>query len=455
MNPQIAKQSSHYITQPTKQWMDRLIPWLIVGLLLPIYCLMSSPTISTAYGSSDSGELTTALWIGAVPHPPGSPTYLLFGQIALNWLGGEPAQRLAWLSAIATALSAGVLAASVGLSASEQSPKIRWSAMVAAGLGVGLSQRIWQQALVVEVYALANLFQALLLWLSLRWQRWQQTSTLAALGLVLGLGLGVQLPVAAWLVGFGLFWFKAKWSIKWRQIGLFWLMLGLGLSCYLVLPWRGTTVPQASWGDWSSVEGAIAHISASEYRYLVGAVPLSEQIQRLILACRDLLASYWWIVGPLLIGFGWTKIIPAQRWMLVGWAGVTLLWAISYGGADAQVYLLPIHVLAGWLLGIGVVGLAQYRQIAGWMWLAPVLSLLALPLGWQFSLRDQTQIRDQAIVLLQQQPHNGQLLSNDDQTTFSAWYVQNVLGIRPDVEVIDQRLQQQPWYQQREELPLR
>lgn len=214
MNPQTAKQSSHYITQSASQWMDRLIPWLIVGFLLPIYCLMSSPTISTAYGSSDSGELATALWFGAVPHPPGMPSYLLFGQIALNWFGGEPAQRLAWLSAIATALSAGVIAASVGLSASEQPTKIRWSAMLAAGLGVGLSQRIWQQALVVEVYALANLFQALLLWLSLRWQRWQQTSTLATLGLVFGLGLGVQLPVAAWLVGFGWFWFKAKSSIS-------------------------------------------------------------------------------------------------------------------------------------------------------------------------------------------------------------------------------------------------
>ncbi len=455
MNPQTAKQSSHYITQPPLQWMDQALPWLIVSLLLPIYWLMSSPTISTAYGSSDSGELATALWLGAVPHPPGSPTYLLLGQVALHWFGGEPSQRLAWLSAIVTALSAGVVGASVGLSASEQPRSVRWSVMLAAGLGFGLSQRIWQQALVVEVYALANLFQVLLLWLSLRWQRWQHSSSLAALGLVFGLGLGVQLPVASWLVGFGLLWFNAKLPIKWPQIGLFLLLFGLGVSSYLVLVWRGTVVPQASWGDWSSFAGAIDHISASEYRYLVGAVPLGEQLQRLILACRDLLASYWWIIGPLLIGCGWQKITVAQRWMLIGWAGVTLLWSISYGGADAQVYLLPIHGLAGWLLGMGVVWLTRYAKLARWLWLAPVLIVVGLPLGWQYSLRGQTQSRDQAIQLLQQQPTNGQLLSNDDQTTFSAWYAQSVLGIRPDVQIIDQRLQQQLWYQRREGLPIR
>ncbi|WP_110514683.1 protein O-mannosyl-transferase family [Herpetosiphon llansteffanensis] len=455
MNPQTAKQSSHYITQPARQWMDQTLPWLIVGLLLPIYWLMSSPSISTAYGSSDSGELATALWFGAVPHPPGSPTYLLIGEVALHWFGGEPAQRLALLSGLVTALSAGIAAACVGLSASEQPRSIRWSAMLAAGLGFGLSQRIWQQALVVEVYALANLFQLLLLWLSLRWQCWQQTRTLAALGFVCGLGLGVQLPVAAWLVGFGLWWFKAKWPIKWQQIGLFLLMLLLGVSSYLVLPWRGAAVPQASWGDWRSFAGAISHISASEYRYLVGAVPLSEQLQRCILAFRDLLASYWWIVGPLLIGCGWQKITLAQRWMLIGWAGITLLWAISYGGADAQIYLLPIHGLAGWLLGLGVVWLAQKPRLAGWIWLAPMLMLICLPLGWHYSLRGQTQSRDQAIVLLQQQPANGQLLSNDDQTTFSAWYVQAVLGVRPDAQIIDQRLQQQLWYQRREGLSTR
>lgn len=437
----------------------RFYPLIAMCVLLGFYLATLAPTVTTVYGGADGGELATAVALGAVPHPPGYPTYLLLGRVALIVPFGEAAWRLGLLSAISTALAALLLARTIA-----HLPGIitlRPLAGSIAALLFGLDRRVWEQALIVEVYALALLWLSLLLWLTARWWRWHHPPTAAATGLLLGAGLGIQLPLAAWLVGASLVWLdrgiRSRHTKTLRLFTLGGTMLLLGLSVYAVLPWRGATTPQASWGDWSSVDGALAHITAREYAYLVYAIPWAEWPGRISYALGDLLRGLGW-VGSGLALLGLTMAgAELRRWRLLsaGTVGATLLWAISYGGADSLVYLLPLHLIAAFWAGVGALvaltWLTLHRPLlARWALLVPLLlCALALRQVDSISLRGATADRDLALARIGSAPPAATLVTQDDAETFPLWYVQQVLGVRPDVRIVDIRLCEQAWYRHR------
>ncbi len=435
---------------PLRQgWLAALLALAICGFYGP----QIAPTVTTAYGGADGGELATAVWAGAVPHPPGYPTYLLFGRVALLLPAGEPAWRLGWLSTLALASAAAILVLLTPLLSQQSLRFPQLSGLLAAAV-LALDRRVWEQALIVEVYALALLMLALLLWLTARWQRYRRRRTLLALGLVLGLGIWVQLPLLAWLAGAAwLAWCSRPW--RWRAaVALFGAGLLLGLSVVLVLPWRGQARPGASWGDWTSLSGMLAHISAAEYRYLVGVVPWAQRAQRLVFVLVDLVRSLGLLGAPLaLIGLVWGAALPGWRGLSALIAASVVGWSVSYGGSDSTVYLLPLHLLGALWAGLGF-EVALGWLGAGFRWrIGAVVGLLlvlapALQLS-QRSLGTATAERELARQRLSAAPPFGQIVSQDDQITFPLWYVQSVLGVRPDVQVIDERLLDRPWYQRR------
>ena len=435
--------------------------FLLSAFLLGVYLWTAAPTITTAFGSSDSGELASAVVVGGVPHPPGYPTYLLVGRVAMLMPWGEPAARLVWLNGACMALAAVMLALS--LPSHESSHLQNINAMLTTALIFGLNPRIWQQSIVVEVYALAMLLFVMLLWLTQRWWTSPAPPTSAALGLVFGLGLGVQLPIVAWLVGVIVMLVMQRRRVAWRDLAWFGAMTLIGMSVYFVLIWRGRVAPAVSWGDWTTLDGMWAHVSAREYRYLVASVPFDQMLGRIGFVVRDLVSNVG-LIGMALAMWGIMRssMIQHWRWLSVGIALPTLLWAISYGGADAQVYLLPLHGLAAWWAGWGVQNIeqrtknraegrkqkAESRKLGniGWVLLPIVLAVWGLRLLPAMSLRHDTAIRDRAVVLLESAAPNAVLITNDDSATFPLWYAQRVLGIRRDVIVRDERLKQYEWY---------
>ncbi len=445
-------------------------PLLVYLLLLAglgcLYVFTLAPTVTTAYGGADGGELATAVALGGVAHPPGYPTYLLLGRVALLLPGGEVAWRLAVLNAGCLALAASVLAATIGQLPTSLPLRPRLLAASVAALSFGLDRRVWEQALIVEVYAAATLFLALLVWLTARWWRWHAQRTLAAAGLVLGLGLGIQLPLAAWLAGVaavGIAGVCQSWPgraslvARLRSGWPFAALLLLGLAVYALLPWRGRLVPQASWGDWRSFDGALAHISGREYAYLVDVVPWSMRVGRISYALRDLVQGLGWLGSGLALagGLGAPAELRRWRWLMGGIAASTLVWAISYGGSDSAVYLLPLHLIGAFWAGVGALlalDWIEQRAPGRWRWAAVVplgLILLALLRIPSISLRDITAERDRAVMWLQAAPLAGTIVTQNDTDTFPLWYAQKVLGVRPDVTVIDQRLCGRRWYRVR------
>jgi hypothetical protein len=182
-----------------------------------VYLITLTPTVPFW----DAGEFIAVSYILGVPHPPGTPFYVLLGRIATLVPWATVAQRVNALSAIPAALAVLLTYLTtlklVRLAAStETRPVPEWLAQGAAITGalmLAFSDAFWENSIEAEVYSLMSLAQILVLWLGLRWwEEHEQRPTAGPLllavyvmwlcvGLHLGVGImGLPLIVLVWLV---------------------------------------------------------------------------------------------------------------------------------------------------------------------------------------------------------------------------------------------------------------
>jgi len=126
---------------------------VVSGILTTIYVATLAPTVTLW----DAGEFNAAIASLGIPHPPGTPLYILLGRVWSFILQPVP-QALAvnLLSAVATAAACGLLA---GL-------MTRWTqsrlAGIAGGITAGTMLAVWQNATETEIYASSLLLAVLM-----------------------------------------------------------------------------------------------------------------------------------------------------------------------------------------------------------------------------------------------------------------------------------------------------
>jgi hypothetical protein len=198
----------------------RATVWLAVVVLLvvgAVYAITLHPSVPFW----DAGEFIGVSYILGVPHPPGTPFYVLVGRIATLVPFGNVAQRVNGLSAIA-----GLLAVVLTYLTIVRLTRIAWGPQRGAAqewighlggifgaLMLAFSDSFWENAIEAEVYALMSLAQILVLWLGLRWWEAHQERPTAGpllicvyvmwlcVGLHLGVGImGLPLLVLVWVV---------------------------------------------------------------------------------------------------------------------------------------------------------------------------------------------------------------------------------------------------------------
>ncbi|TMQ69715.1 MAG: DUF2723 domain-containing protein, partial [Candidatus Eisenbacteria bacterium] len=195
---------------------------MLVGLLAflwaaTVYFITLTPTVPFW----DSGEFISVSKILGIPHPPGTPFYVLIGRLATLVPWATIAQRVNGLSALSSALAV-MITYFVGLrlirlaQGKERTRTDELIAVVGAFVGACLlafSDAFWENSTEAEVYQMMSLAQILVLWLGLKWwEAHEQRPTAGPLllavyvmwlcvGLHLGVGImGLPLMVLAWLV---------------------------------------------------------------------------------------------------------------------------------------------------------------------------------------------------------------------------------------------------------------
>jgi hypothetical protein len=145
----------------------------IALVVLAGYLITLAPTVTFW----DAGEFIAAARTLGIPHPPGTPLYVLVAHLwGALWPWGEYAARLNLLSAALSAVGVGCLALVVHRTIAGDGldrPGRRWLAAgsaAAAALIAGFTFTAWQNSNETEVYAVATCTIAAMAWLVLRWR---------------------------------------------------------------------------------------------------------------------------------------------------------------------------------------------------------------------------------------------------------------------------------------------
>jgi tetratricopeptide (TPR) repeat protein len=188
-----------------------------------VYLLTLTPTVPFW----DSGEFIAVANILGVPHPPGTPFFVMLARVATLIPWATIAQRVNALSAISAALAVWLTYLSTlrllrlsqrgeGAAVVEPQPWHEWVAIASAAVGalmIAFSDAFWENSIEAEVYQMMSLAQILVFWLGLRWwESHDRKPTVGPLllatyvmwlsvGLHLGVGImGIPLIVLVFLV---------------------------------------------------------------------------------------------------------------------------------------------------------------------------------------------------------------------------------------------------------------
>jgi len=148
--------------------------FLVVTLITAVvYFLTLYPTVPFW----DAGEFIAVSNILGIPHPPGTPFYVLIGRIATLVPWASIAERVNALSAIAGALAVGLtyLTTLRLIRKAQGETRAPWQEVVAhvgaatGALLLAFSDAFWENSTEAEVYQLMSLAQILVFWLGLKW----------------------------------------------------------------------------------------------------------------------------------------------------------------------------------------------------------------------------------------------------------------------------------------------
>mmetsp|Transcript_33025 Transcript_33025/g.104424 ORF Transcript_33025/g.104424 Transcript_33025/m.104424 type:complete len:771 (-) Transcript_33025:1513-3825(-) len=464
------------------------------GLMSAVILLVYLKTLPPTIVGGDSGDIVVSAWKLSVPHPPGYPTITMIGHVFMHYLlpFGEPAWRMGVLNAIFAASSSLLL----GLTAFEL-----WDDTLSAATATILysfSPLVWQYATTPEVFALNNLFVALLVAIyvkvltaadkhaALRWTR---------LGVLCGgIALGNQHTIVILLVPIAL---DVLLTLRLGQSAcelLLWTaLILLGLSQYLLLALLSAAHGDEiySWGDVTTAGGLLRHLLRTEYGTfdLISGVDrsLSSALTSLLLylltlsresshlAIPSLLLSCWF-AGSSAAGRDRKRVIVSRRLLLLWAAYVGFFhWRSNlplhhplYRGVLKRFHLQPNYLVFVLIAHLLAKVCRNAMRIAGGrkeeeekenkkakldmqlplsVAVVVIVTSLQLMSGWKN--RDQSDnfaIKTFAMSLLHDLPNRSVLLTKGDLTVYPIRYLQVCLFLRPDLVVMDQEVMGYDWF---------
>lgn len=249
-------------------------------VVLAGYVLSLAPSVTFW----DAGEFIAAMNILGIPHPPGTPLFIILGHVWANAIPfGEFAWRTNLMSAVFSAGAAGfwflivhevLTRALVGDDAFTR--RLRTLGAGAASILAAFGFTNWQNSNETEVYAVASLIVAVVGWLCLRWRSSRDSARGPRALILIAYLLGVSIAnhLLALLAGPAVIAFLGAHLLadpaadaatrrrEWAQAavlgGLWLLLLGLGLG--------NTTI---------AATGGILFLACAGFAATAGALPFS------------------------------------------------------------------------------------------------------------------------------------------------------------------------------------
>lgn len=181
---------------------NRIVAAVVFATALVTYFLTLAPTVVFW----DVGEFIAAAQMMQVPHPPGSPLFLLLTRIAMMIpFAADPAVRAHALSAMLSALAIGFVYLIIvrtiinfrGLPQTLADKVTLYGASAIGALSLAFTSTYWDNSIEAEVYGASMFFLTAVIWLAMRWlDRADEEGNekyIILIAYLIGLSLGVHL----------------------------------------------------------------------------------------------------------------------------------------------------------------------------------------------------------------------------------------------------------------------
>ncbi|MEW5700917.1 MAG: DUF2723 domain-containing protein [Candidatus Zixiibacteriota bacterium] len=328
-----------------RNFLARTFPDPVIGILGGVVFLFSAgvymATVSRTVSFWDCGEFIACSYILGIPHPPGTPLFMLIGRVfSCLPMAGDISHRINLLSSFSSALAATlaffILARLITLGYSERYPDPTlglvarlsvYAGSLCGALFFAFSSTNWSNSVEAEVYGLAMFLMMLLLWLALIWvaQRDNPASDryLVALSLIAFLSIGVHLTV--FLVMPPIFLMVVWLSERLRRDWRFWL----ASAALMLVAWE--------------------------------------------------VSPFLWAVAALIVLTG--SIAAGRRWGIIGWVWTVFAWGTGLVWTMVRGEPWPVFLTAlVWALGVVPWVMASAR------WRLAFAILVAAYLGYSVQL---------------------------------------------------------------------
>jgi tetratricopeptide (TPR) repeat protein len=244
-------------------------------ILISAYLYTIAPTVSLW----DCGEFIACSHILGIPHPPGTPFFILIGRIFDIFLPfKEVAKRINFLSALSTAVAGGFLyliILSIFHRFSENRGKmLPFSCHLVAvfsAIGAGLAYSVWDTSVETEVYASSTLILVIGLWLALHWDENRDSrgsdNYLLLLVYLIFLSFGLHLMPLLLIPGTLVFVIMRRRKIFNNQKLIIFsvVLIIIGISTYYYLMVRAHNNPAINEADPSNFKALWDVISREQY----------------------------------------------------------------------------------------------------------------------------------------------------------------------------------------------
>ena len=467
---------------------------LSVAALLPVYLATAAPDLTFW----DAPEFMTAAHTIGIPHPPGTPLWVLTAKVfSMMFSARGPASAVTMLSVVAT-----VAACAFGarLIARWLPGRLGAVTALAAAVSAGTMTSVWANATETEVYAMSLLLAVALVSAGdragqpgasndLRYRARALIAFLAGLAVPMHLSALVGLPAAIALA-----WHGPRPRVRdvcvWGALGL------LAVSAVAVLPIRAHFAPELNSGNPIDLRSLYGVLTREQYA-VAGLWPRRAPLW---IQFGNLFEWADWQVALGLrptVGPSWTRTPLTVVWAVLGLFGLRHLWRTDRR-VGRGVTVLLVSATAGvvvWLnlragtsfgegfLAPGVVHEARERDyffaLGFWTWgllagtgvaaLATTLTahmtrpirnavrtalfaVAAVPLVANASVMNRTHEPESLLprllarLLLESVPLGGVLVSAGDNDTYPLLYLQQVEGLRDDVTIVTAPLLPAVWH---------
>ena len=460
--------------------MKELRPGLVVAAALLIAYVV---TLAPGVTYWDSGEFLAAIKTLGIPHPPGTPLYILVGNAWAKLIGGITgfAYAVNLLSAVSTAVACGIFA----------SLMFRWTrepvAAIAGGLLAGLMSSVWLNANETEVYSPSLLMSALLLYAAFRADDTKEARWLVLLGYLTGLAWSLQLSALVALPAALLLAFQ-NWRRKKIPVVSIIVTASLGASAALFMLVRAQHDPGVNQGNPSTWAAFVDVITRKQYlpvSILPRQAPWYIQIGNVFEYAdwqfalglhsdpppswlRTSFTAIYALLG--IAGTVWHRRVHKKSWRVVmvlficGTLGVVAYLNMkaspSYGEGFLPVnathearerdYFFALGFLC-WGLWAGAGAVRMFSRGGSGLKYAGIGAAI-LPFFLNYSATDRAHgpdahaARDSAVRILLSAPKNAVVFAYGDNDTYPVWYMQSVEGFRRDVTTVTIPLLGAGWY---------